>query len=49
MNQCNELKNMSTAVDGAFRSSVVMPVISDQGTGKSYTVEKSLNKVCTMK
>ena len=28
-----------------FRSSVVMPMISDQDTGKSYTFEKPLNKV----
>ena len=42
---CNELKIKSAAVDGAFQSSVVMPVISDQDTGKSHTFEKPLNKV----
>jgi len=42
---CNELKIKSAVVDGAFRSSVVMPVISDQDTGKSHTFEKPLNKV----
>ena len=45
MNQCNELKDMFTAVDGAFWSSVVMPVISDQDIGKSHTFEKLLDKV----
>ena len=49
MNKCGELKNMSTAVDGAFRSTVVMPVISDQDSGKSHTFEKSLNKMSNMK
>ena len=38
-----------TAVDEAFWSSVVMPVISDQDTGKSHTFEKPLNKVSNMK
>ena len=47
-NHCNELKIKSAAVDGAFRSSVVMPMISDQDTGKSYTFEKPLNKVYNM-
>ena len=42
---CNVWKIKSAAVDGAFRSSVVMPVISDQDTGKSHTFEKPLNKV----
>ena len=42
---CNELKIKSAAVDGAFRSSMVMPVISDQDIGKSHTFEKPLNKV----
>lgn len=31
------------------RSSVVMPAISDQDTGKPHTFEKSLNKVYNMK
>ena len=47
INHCNELKNKSAAVDGAFRSSVVMPVISDQDTGKSHTFDKPLNEVST--
>jgi len=42
-NHCNDLKNKSAAVDGAFRSSVG-PVISDQDTGapthlKSYLIK----------
>ena len=37
---CNVWKIKSAAVDGAFRSSVVMPVISDQDTGKSHTFDK---------
>ena len=45
MNHCNKLKNKSAAVDGAFQSSVVMSVISNQDTGKSHTFEKPLNKV----
>ena len=46
-NHCNELKIKSAAVDGAFRSSVVMPMISDQDTGKSHTFDKPLNEVST--
>ena len=42
---CNVWKIKSAAVDGAFRSSVVMPVISDQDTGKSHTFDKPPNKV----
>ena len=41
---CHVWKIKSAAVDGAFRSSVVMPVISDQDTGKSHTFDKPPNK-----
>ena len=46
---CHVWKIKSAAVDGAFRSSVVMPVISNQDIGKSHTFEKPLNKVSNMK